>query len=106
MATPQECLALKQCIAKNFYWCIFWGFVLQCVGGSVIAMSHSLPVIVFGWLIYVAGTAILLIGFGVYVRSKGRSPAWSVFALLSLVGWLVLILLKDKTLPALNEQNP
>ncbi len=83
-------------IHKNFYWCIFWGFVLQCIAGSVTAMSHSLPVIVFGWLIYVVGTAILLTGFGVYVKSKGRSPAWCLLALLSLVGWLILILLKDR----------
>ncbi len=106
MAEPQECLVLKQYIRKNFYWCIFWGFVLQCVGGSVTAMSYSLPVIVLGWSIYVAGTAILLIGFGVYVKSKGRSPAWSLLALLSLVGWVVLILLKDKTPSSMNQGNP
>lgn len=69
------------------------------------AMSHSLPVILLGWLIYLAGTAVLLIGFGVYVRSKGRNPAWSLLALLSLAGWVILVLLKDKTFPALNQEN-
>ncbi len=93
-------------IRKNFYWCIFWGFVLQCVGGSVTAMSHSLPVILLGWLIYLAGTAVLIFGFSFYMRAKGRSPAWSVLALLSLVGWVALILLKDTTLPALNQGEP
>ena len=105
MTEPQECLALKQCIRKNFYWCVFLGFVVQCVGASLIAMSHSLPAVVFGWLIYVTGTAVLLSGFGVYVKSKGRNPAWSLLALLSLAGGLVLILLKDKTSAALSLEN-
>jgi hypothetical protein len=96
MTEPQECLALKQCMAKNFYWCIFWGFVVQCIGGSVIAMSHSLTVTVLGWSVYLVGTTILLIGFGFYVKSKGRSPAWCLLALLSLAGWLILILLKGR----------
>jgi cytochrome b561 len=93
-------------IRKNFYWCIFWGFVLQCVGGSVTAMSHSLPVTVLGWSIYLVGTALLLIGFSFYVRAKGRSPAWCLLALLSVIGWVVLILLKDRTLLSLNQKDP
>jgi len=62
----------------------------------VTAMSHSLAVTILGWLIYIAGAAILVIGFGVYVKSKGRNPAWCLLALLSLAGWLILILLKDR----------
>ena len=85
-------------IQRNFYWCIFWGFVVQCVGGSVTAMSHSLPLTILGWSIYLVGTALLVIGFGFYVSSKGRSIAWCLLALLSLIGWVVLILLKDKKL--------
>lgn len=82
-------------IRKNFYWLIFWGFVLQFVGGSVSAMSHSLISNVLGWPIYAAGTAILVIGFGFYVKSKGRNLAWSLLAIISIVGWAVLILLKS-----------
>ncbi|MHC4464563.1 MAG: hypothetical protein ACYTEK_01870, partial [Planctomycetota bacterium] len=92
-------------IHKNFYWCIFWGFVVQCVGGSVTAMSHSLPLTALAWSIYLVGTALLLIGFSFYVSSKGRSRAWSLLALLSLIGWVVLILLKDKNLSCLDEEN-
>jgi hypothetical protein len=96
---------MVDCIRKNFYWCIFWGFVLQCVGGSVTAMSHSLPFIVLGWSIYIAGTALLLIGFSFYVRSKGRSQAWCLLAMLSIIGWVILILLKDKSFSSLNQEN-
>jgi hypothetical protein len=93
-------------IRNNFYWCIFWGFFLQFVGGSVTAMSHSLPLIVLGWSIYLVGTLLLLIGFGFYVRSKGRSPAWCLLALLSIIGWVILIFLKDKSFSSLNQENP
>ncbi len=85
-------------IRKNFYECVFWGFVLQCVGGSLIAIPHSLPLILLGWSIYVAGAVLLLIGFGFYVKSKGRSPAWCLLAPLSIIGWVILILLRDKRL--------
>ena len=84
-------------IRKNFYWCIFWGFFLQFVGGSVTAISHSLPLVVLGWSICLVGTVLLLIGFYFYVQSKGRSPEWCLLALLSIIGWVILVLLKDKT---------
>jgi len=83
-------------IRRNFYWCIFWGFVLQFVGGCVTVMSHSLPITGLGWSIYLVGTVLLVIGFGFYVRSKGRSPAWSLLALISIIGWVILVILKDK----------
>ena len=92
-------------IRKNFYWYIFWGFFLQFVGGSGIAMSNSLPLTVLGWSIYLAGTGILLVGFSFYVKSKGRNPAWCLLALLSIIGWGVLILLKDKSRSSFNQDN-
>jgi len=106
MTEPQEYLVLEQHKRKNFYRFIFWGFVLECVGGSVTAMSHSLLLSVLGWSIYVVGTALLLIGFGYYVKSKGRSPAWSLLALISVIGWAILILLKDKRSLVPNQAKP
>lgn len=99
------CTMIADYIRKNFYWCIFWGFFLQFVGGSVTAMSHSLPLIVLGWSVCLIGMVLLLIGFDFYVRSKGRSPTWSLLALLSIIGWIVLILLKDKSHSSLNRGN-
>jgi hypothetical protein len=96
------CTMMADYIRKNFYWCIFWGFFLQFIGGSVIAMSHSLPLIVLGWSIYSAGTVLLLIGFSFYVRTKSRSLEWCLLVLLSIIGWLVLILLKDKKILVLK----
>lgn len=70
------------------------------------AMSHSLPLTALGWSIYLLGTALLLIGFGFYVRVKGRSPAWCLLALFSLIGWVILILLKDKSCLSANQKDP
>ena len=92
-------------VGKNFYWCIFWGFVLQCLGGSVTQICRSVPLVVLGWSVYLAGSALLLIGFAFYVRSKGRNPAWCLLALISIIGWIVLVLLKDKSLSSLNQEN-
>ncbi len=92
-----DCVIMTEYVRKNFYWFIFWGFVLQCVGGSVTAMSHSLPLTMLGWSIYLVGTALLLVGFGFYVRSKGRSRAWCLLALISIIGWAILVLLRDKS---------
>jgi hypothetical protein len=39
------------------------------------------------------------------VRSKGRSPAWCLLALLSIIGWVILIFLKDKSGLYLNQED-
>jgi hypothetical protein len=68
-------------------------------------VSHFIALIVFGWLVCLVGTAILLIGFDFYVSSKGRNKVWCLLALLSIFGWIVLILLKDKSHSSLNQEN-
>ena len=47
--------------------------------------------------IYLIGSVLLLIGFGYYAVSKGRSPAWALMGFLSCIGLLVLACLKDRT---------
>jgi len=58
---------------------------------------------IFGWLIILIGTILLLVGFAFYLKSKNRHLGWCLFALLSIFGWIVLILLKDKTPHRLPE---
>lgn len=43
----------------------------------------------------VVGTLLLLVGLAYYAKAKGRNPAWCLMALLSIVGLLVLAILKD-----------
>jgi len=49
--------------------------------------------------ITLVGTIILMVGFALYAKSRGRSPVWCVMGLLSIVGLIVLGVLKDLTLP-------
>jgi hypothetical protein len=84
-------------IQKNFHRAVYSGVILQCAGGLTCPI-HSYPLLaIFGWLITIVGTILLLAGFAFYVKSKGRSIAWSFLALLSIVGWIILIFLKDKS---------
>ena len=84
-------------VRKNFHWAVYWGVILQCAGGLMCPI-RSYPFLgILGWLITIIGTILLLAGFAFYVKSKGRSIAWSLLALLSIVGWIILIFLKDKS---------
>jgi len=92
-------------IRKNFYWAVYWGIILQ-IGGGLTHSIYSYPLLAtFGWLITLTGTILLLVGFAFYTKSKGRHPAWSLLALFSIIGWVVLILLKDKTQQPLSKEN-
>jgi hypothetical protein len=71
------------------------GIILQ-IGGSFLRTSEgelTLP----GALLILIGTALLLVGFVYYAKAKGRHPAWSLLGFLSLIGLLILALLKDKS---------
>lgn len=46
-----------------------------------------------------AGTVILLVGLYYYTKAKGRNPAWCLMAFLSIIGLLVMGMLKDLTVP-------
>ncbi len=83
---------------KNFYWAVFLGIILQCAGNFMLGMQ-------FGWLILLIGTALLLIGFAFYVKLKGWYPAWCLLALIPIIGWIALILLKNRTNFSLNESS-
>jgi hypothetical protein len=84
-------------IQKNFHWAVIWGIILQCAGGLMSPIRSYALLAVLGWLIAVIGTVLSLAGFAFYSKSKNRSPLWCLLALLWIVGWFILILLKDKS---------
>ncbi|RPJ30974.1 MAG: hypothetical protein EHM35_12395 [Planctomycetaceae bacterium] len=51
------------------------------------------------------GTVLLMIGLAYYAKAKGRSPAWCLMALLSIIGLLVLAWLKDRSTIPLTEEE-
>ena len=87
---------IGSCLQDNFYKCVIWGIILQCFGGLV-PLTASRPLLALvGWLMLSGGTLLTLIGFAYYAKAKGRSPAWSLLALASVLGWLILISLGAK----------
>lgn len=68
-------------------------FIIQMTGAM-----KSIPAL-FG-----LGTIMLLIAFGFYAKSKGRSPLWGLAAILGIIGVLLLAVLKEK--PLENAENP
>ena len=58
------------------------------------AIASALLIVTF-----LLGTALLLAGLIFYAKAKGRSAWWSLFAILGIIGLVVLACLKDKTIP-------
>ena len=61
------------------------GLLLQIAGG----VMHQ-PLIV------IPGTVLLMIGLAYYAKAKGRHPAWCLMGFLSIIGLIILALLKDR----------
>jgi multidrug efflux pump subunit AcrB len=69
------------------------GIVLQIVG-MVVQYSD----------ITIIGTILLFIGFAYYAKAKGRHIAWCSMGFFSIIGLIVLALLKDKAIEKTQEQ--
>ncbi len=74
------------------------GFALELLGAVANIPYHG------GETSSYAGTASALVGLvffvvGVYylAQSKGRSPAWAVLGIFSLVGWILVAFIEDHT---------
>ena len=113
---------VKDYLRRNLYRCIFWGIILQIAGGFLhpghfyITTGNSLHPVhnhlqeftiltTFSYLVSLSGTALLLLGFYFYVKSKNRHSIWCLFPLLPILGWIVIILLKDKSSLPLSKEN-
>jgi hypothetical protein len=71
------------------------GLILQIAANVIRVSSENQYLAVLAW---VAGTALLVGGFVMYAKSKGRSPAWGLMGFLSIIGLIVLAMLEDRTL--------
>ena len=96
-------------IRKHFHQFVIYGIILQCISGLILPArdyrQDHVILTILGWLFLLSGTILLLIGFAFYAKAKGRHPAWSLLALLSIIGWLILILLRDKNPSLLHKEN-
>lgn len=71
--------------------------LIMSIGANI--WSRSLPpgdsMIAVALVISIIGTVVFVFGCMEYAQAKGRSRWWGLFGLLSLIGLLVLVLLKD-----------
>ena len=96
---------IRDYVRDNFHQCVIWGIILQCLGGLV-PLAASRPFLaLLGWLMLSSGTLLLVIGFAYYAKAKGRSPAWSLLGLASIVGWIVLLFLTAKSDSAVSGDS-
>ena len=96
---------IRDYVRDNFHQCVIWGIILQCLGGLV-PLAAGRPFLAWlGWLMLVTGTLLLVIGFGYYAKAKGRSPAWSLLALASIIGWMALLFLTAKSGSAVSSDS-
>ncbi len=72
------------------------GVIVQTVGWIMANGARTVPVALFGSLLFFGGTGLLLVGLFFYARAKGHSGWWSLVGLLSCVGILVLAVLPDR----------
>ncbi len=77
------------------------GIVLQTAGCFIrTPEGMSTPL---GVIFVLVGTVLLLIGLTFYAKAKGRHPAWCLFGLLSIIGLIILVCLKDKSVQKASE---
>ena len=44
----------------------------------------------------ILGTVLLIIALAYYAKAKGYYPAWGLLGFLSIIGWIILGLMKDR----------
>ena len=85
---------IKEYNRKSFYFGIP-GIILQIAGQLMRDSTGGITSL--GSVISLAGTALLITGLVFYAKAKGRHPAWCLMGLLSIIGIIILALLKDKS---------
>jgi len=60
--------AAENFFEKNFYWCMFLGFVLMFPGGFF-RLQSNLILKVYGNILFAVAATFMLIGFCFYVKS-------------------------------------
>lgn len=89
----------------HFHQYIVWGILLQCFG-VLVPISQNRPILaILGGAMVLGGSLLVIAGFAAYARTKGRSPAWSLLALASVVGWIILVSLQPRPAGALTGDS-
>ena len=68
------------------------GLILQVVGNVMASKPENQGT---GRVLVALGTLLLIGGLGMYAKAKGRSLAWGLMGFLSIIGLIVLAMLRD-----------
>jgi len=69
-----------------------------------ISLAWGIPGLIVqigGWvadqpLLAILGTILLIVGLAYYAKAKGYHPIWCLLGFLSIIGWIILGLMKDR----------
>lgn len=73
------------------------GILLQIGGRVAQEMGGTEAMAAAGLAAALLGTVLLMVGLAYYAKAKGRHPAWCLMAFLSIIGLIVLAVLKDQS---------
>lgn len=73
------------------------GIFLQIIGNIIAQTNPETGASLWGGLIMLTGTILLIAGLSHYALAKGRSGWWGLCGFLSIIGLIILALLKDHT---------
>lgn len=68
------------------------GLIMQIAGNLMRSNPENAST---GLAVAVIGSVLLIVGLALYAMAKGRSPAWGLMGLLSIIGLIVLAMLQD-----------
>ena len=75
------------------------------IGPRNIETPEDAAVVIGLALVSLVGAILFLVGLAFYAKAKGRHPAWGLVGLLSLIGLIVLVCLKDTSIDELQEDT-
>lgn len=66
------------------------------IAASIAISSTNLPLVILG-SVSLLGLLIFVLGCYFYAKGKGRSAIWAILGVFSLIGFIILLVLPDKS---------
>ena len=82
------------------------GFIIRVLALPAAGVTGQGNSVIVALFFIIAGTALMVIGFGSYAKAKGRSTKWGLVGLAGMLGIIVLGLLEDRSGDPWNTPKP
>lgn len=86
---------MNQELKQKGYTMIGVGLLLKIAAGIALSLTN-LPLLLLGTVSFI-GFVVFVIGCYYYAKGKGRSGLWALIGVLSLIGFIILLVLPDKS---------